>query len=164
MVGEEAKRRLGEDVRRQVRRIREASLRSPLETEIVLCLMDGRRTAAELTETIFGPGGDLKAEYARVRRDLKGLESRGIVAATTLFGRERPYRLTKYGVAKLIDIGGMDAESLFPHHDIALYVATTLLFALVLSFDRMPEWTILLFVFASGASTVRLLEVLRKVS
>jgi len=164
MIEKEASKRLREEVLSRIRRAREADLRSPLEMEIVTRLMEGARTATELTVEIFGSGDDLRAEYARVRRQLKGLESRGTVAAVSLFGRERPYRLTRYGVSKLINLQGVREERLVSLADVGLYLSTAAFLSLVLSVADVPSWVPPLFIFLSGASAARILGTLWKVS
>jgi len=164
MVEKEAGRKVREEVLKRIRRAREADLTSPLEIEIVARLMEGDRTATELTEQIFGSSDDLGAEYARVRRQLKGLESRGIVAGVTLFGRERPYRLTRYGISKLISLQGVREERLVPLPDIALYLSTLSLLAFVLFTSHTPSWVPPLFIFLTGASAARILGIIWKVS
>lgn len=77
---------------------------SILEAEILRRLTDGRKTAFELIDAIYGlRRGDKGFNSARlkVRRALRSLERRGFVS-TNLFGREKPYRLTRYGVAVLL--------------------------------------------------------------
>jgi len=154
---------LKDDVLRRVRRIGEAELRPPLEAEIVIRLMDGRRTAPELTGEIFGNHEEYRTEYARIRRELKRLESKGVVAATTLFGRKRPYRITRYGVARLMQVNGTKEESFVNPTDAFLYIATIAVLALVLDLPEAPSGLPLVLAFLSGGSIVRLLESLRSV-
>ena len=154
------------EVGRQARQIRESNLRSPLEIEIVSLLIEGRRTARELTEEIYdtGSGGHLAVEYARVRRCLKGLEARGYVAAATIFGRERPYRLTRFGVSRLLDLAGLPRERLVPLPDLFLHICTLGLFVSMVLGASLPGWFLLLSAFMAGASTLRVLELVKRVS
>jgi len=108
---EEKIRRLHERTTSCVRRLRAMDF-TMLEAEIMDRLMDGRRTAVELVVEIYGLSrGD--ASYAascnRVRRALRSLENRGFVS-TNLFGRDKPYRLTRHGVAVLASISPLMRE------------------------------------------------------
>jgi len=88
-----------------VRRLRELDL-TTLEAEVLIRLMDGKRTAAELVDDIYGQRrGEVGYEASRKRtqRALKNLERRGFVS-TRILGRDRPYRMTKHGIAVLASI------------------------------------------------------------
>lgn len=77
-----------------------------LQVEIISRLLEGRRTATELVIEIYEiePGQpEYPARYASVRRSLKDLENRGY-ASTNLLGRDKPYRLSNYGIAILCSI------------------------------------------------------------
>lgn len=77
-----------------------------LEVEILSRLIEGRRTRNELVEEIFDVrkgGPDYVASYTKVRRGLEDLESRGYVT-TPLFAKERPYRITSYGMQRVVSV------------------------------------------------------------
>ncbi len=96
---------LRERVLSSVKKLRHIDL-DMLQVEIIDRLIEGRRTATELVIEIYeieAKNSEYQARYAAVRRGLKGLERRGYTS-TNLFGRDRPYRLTRYGVATLCSI------------------------------------------------------------
>lgn len=146
--------------------MRESELESPLQIQIIACLLEGRRTATELTHQIYGSGdrGEMKTDYARVRRELKRLESRGFVAGASLFSRERPYRLTRHGTSSLFGLAGLVDCALLPRKDLLLHLATALLLFALIAIPNLPGWLHLLFAFMSGASTVRVMALLAKTS
>ncbi len=98
-----------------------------LQVEAVNILIDGGRTATELTDQILGcePGdSDFEAGYARMRRALKDLESKGYVS-TGLFGRGRPYRLTEHGIrvlTSLVPTG--EGSGILKRIDVSVFVIT----------------------------------------
>ena len=79
---------------------------SLLEVEILSRLMEGRRTRNELVEEIFQQqkgGPDYVASYTKIRRGLEDLEGKGFVT-TPVFGKEKPYRITSYGMQKVVSV------------------------------------------------------------
>jgi len=79
---------------------------SMLEVEILSHLMDGSSTRSELVEEIFQQqkgGPDYVASYTKIRRGLEDLEGKGFVT-TPVFGKEKPYRITSYGMQKVVSV------------------------------------------------------------
>jgi len=77
-----------------------------LDAEILDRLIDGKRTIAELVNEIYGlrRGNEgYESHCKRVRRATQSLERKGLVS-TQIFGRDKPYRLTRHGVAVLASI------------------------------------------------------------
>jgi DNA-binding PadR family transcriptional regulator len=157
-----------------VRRLRYLDL-SPLEAEILDRLIDGRRTAVELVGEIYGLGrGDesYDASCVRVRRALRRLERRGL-ASTRIFGRDRPYRVTRHGVAVLASIAPeMGEPRILGWPRIALLAATALCGLVMVSSTRVFEgclgdWGELAlfasFFFLSGLSVSVLVDGIRRV-
>lgn len=141
-----------------------------LQTEIVDRLMDGRRTPTELVEQIFDTwrgDPDFEARYAAVRREIKSLENRGYVS-TTLFGRDKPYKLTPHGIALLTSILPQDEKPrILGRWDLASFTSTALAgVALLLSrqYDGLPVFLLFaLFFVLLGISLSSFVRILRKV-
>jgi len=160
---------LRERILSSVRKLRHMDL-TMLQVEIADRLMDGRRTATELVEQIFETrSGDpeFQARYAAIRREIKTLENRGYVS-TTLFGRDRPYKLTPHGIALLTSILPEDQKPrILGRWDLAAFIATTLTGASLLLFRRQEGWPVFvlfaLFFLLLGASLSSFARTLRKV-
>jgi len=147
---------------------------SILEAEILRRLTDGRKTAFELIDAIYGlRRGDKGFNSARlkVRRALRGLERRGFVS-TNLFGREKPYRLTRYGVAVLSSIlPEMDRPGIITLREIAVLVATTICGLALFGYVSLPEspgWEPALLLYAAfftlfGISLTYCIRIIRRV-
>ena len=145
---------------------------SPQQAEILALLTDGRRTMSEMTEEIYGvhrPDSNYHTYYMKVSRAVKALQRRGYIV-TGLFGRDKPYRLTSFALAKMTDIGE-DKPRVLPIHDAVVYVSTMtmgLVNTVYVSdshFLSRPE-TILIytaFVFLAGYSLARLGQAFRRV-
>jgi hypothetical protein len=145
---------------------------SPLQAEILALLTDGRRTMSEMTEEIYGMGRSdtsYHTYYMKVSRAVKALQRRGYVV-TRLFGRDKPFRLTPFALAKMTDVGE-DNPRVLPVHDAAAYTSTLVLglvnswFASTSPFLSRPG-TILVytaFVFLAGFSLARLIQAFRRV-
>jgi len=101
-------RRAKDEVRAAIRRFQTIEVGSILEARIVAELARGSRSVAELACQIFETDSE-KAEYTayydRVRRALRILEGRGYVSRR-LFGKDKPYRLTSLGLARLLRLNG----------------------------------------------------------
>ena len=163
-------RLLRERVLSSVRKLRHIEL-TMLQIEIIDQLMDGRRTATELVDQIFQtkPGNpDFQARYAAIRREIKNLESRGYVS-TTLFGRDRPYRLTGHATAVLSSILPEQRKPrILGKWDLAALVTTAATAILLLTSRHCEEQVVFLlfalfFVFL-GVSISSFAHTLRKVS
>jgi len=155
-----------------VRKIRTLDL-GLLEPEIVSKLMGGRRTRNELVVEIFQAHrgqDDYVASYGKIRRSLKRLQGLGYVS-TPLFGKERPYKLTRYAIEKLASITpDLGPPTLVEKTDIAAYLACIILGSatlLVLGASPDPDRVLailpLSFVLMLGFSIARIWETLRKV-
>lgn len=125
---DDALSRLRSGVLGSVRKLRRIDL-DMMQAEIVGHLLEGRRTATELVLEIYQvePGQpDYQARYAALRRSLKDLESRGLVA-TNLLGRDKPYRLTRHGIAVLCSIvPGEDRPRIVRKGELLLLASTGL--------------------------------------
>jgi len=102
---EERIKRIRDRTLASIRKLRSVEL-SLLEAEVLDSLVDGRKTAVELVEGIYGLGkkdAGFDSSCVKVRRVLRRLERRGL-ASTRMFGRDRPYRVTRYGIAVLASI------------------------------------------------------------
>ena len=163
-----------EEILRTSRSVRDASLRGSLEAEVVSSLIDGEKTVTELVEMIFpvrSDDPDFNTHYMRVWRATQDLASNGYVVKR-LFGRERPYRLTRYGVERLFSGSGTGRPGLVAWIDISLYMATILFASLLLVIHIMASATgnMILsvinpaFFFLLGVSSLRMIQTFVKVS
>ena len=145
-----------------------------LHAEILSSLVHGRRTASELTEKIYGvtrESEDYRAYYMKVLRATRTLQRHGYVS-TRLFGRDKPYKLTPFAAAKVMEIEE-GTSGVLPRIDIAVYLLTIGV-AIVNIFlaSSSPGWleeptTMLaysLLLFLSGYCFSRLAIAVRKVS
>ena len=145
------------------------------QARIIAALLTGQRTVTELVEEIYGQRrGDegYMGAYSKVRRAVMILASHGYVS-TKLFGKDRPYRLTKYAVSNLADINNSAGKiRVFPRVDLFIHGVTVVmgLLALSLAIERIslgsgPAFAIFYAAFFTllGASIVRLLESVSKV-
>jgi len=161
--------RLIERVMSSVKRLRESQL-TMLQAEIIDRLMESRKTTTELVSEIYAvePGDDqFQKRYARMRRSLKDLEIKGY-ATTNLLGREKHYRLTRNGVAMLLDaLPEMGRSRLVGGWDWGIFIATICSAILLLSLRQSTE-PMLFVLFAAffsllGMSLSALGRILRKV-
>jgi hypothetical protein len=177
---EEARRVVLVDAKHRIRKslshLQSLEIDSLLQAEIIVELIDGPRSSAELVEHVLHAGKEdarqYEACYARVRRAVKNLGARGYVA-TSILRRDAPHRLTRYAIARLADIGGggHEREKLVTPVDYGLAsgsVAAGLL-GLVIHLGQIELGDLLTgsifaaFFFASGAALSRLASTLRKV-
>lgn len=148
---------------------------SLLQIEIVEELLLGRRTVTELVETIYsvrrGEYG-FSAQYSRIRRELRELESRGFVVSKKFFGRDKPYGLTQLCVARLTSIEGVEpgtSRHIVPRIDLVLYLGVIVIGIvsriLIPRLEAPGISTILLacFFFTSGLAVSRFLQTLKRV-
>jgi hypothetical protein len=123
-------KRIRERVREGVVRLRGLDIGDEIGVEILAQLVEGRRTATEIVERIYGlqvSDEGFQSCYTRARRELRKLESRGLISRR-LFGRDKPYRLTELAVTNLARIGGEERQlPLIPRSDLVAYLATLIL-------------------------------------
>jgi len=152
-----------------VKKLRHTDL-NMLQLEIIDRLINGRRTATELVMEIFEVGrgdADFQARYAAVRRELKDLETKGYIS-TRLFGRDKPYRLTRHGVAALCSIvPGTKRARILEAWRIVLFALTGVVGGILLIVRGRPPWLIFTafggFFFLLGLSVSAFVGILRKV-
>jgi hypothetical protein len=117
-------------------------LKSGLQTEVLREIVDGPRTIRELVNIIYGEdrgSSSFETHYARVRRAARYLEARGYVSAS-LFGREKPYRLTRHGERCLANLAsGFPAPTVMLRTDAFLFAVTLLLGILNLPDVAFPQ-------------------------
>ncbi len=97
----------------------------PLHVEILSSLIEGRRTASELTEKIYGvtrENPDYRAYYMKVFRAGRTLQRNGYVS-TRLFGRDKPYKLTPFATARMMEIEE-GTRGVLSRSDVAAYLLT----------------------------------------
>ena len=126
VVGGETLLDRGEALRRTLRQLRSLQLATPLQMEVVEKLLEGRRNLPELVELIFHESSgdpEYKPHYMRVKRAADHLQSQGLVS-TKVFGKNKPYHLTRYAVEMLTPIAGEPTRyRLLPRHDVLIYLA-----------------------------------------
>lgn len=146
---------------------------SLVQIEILMRLIEGRRTAVELVGEIYDVYPDnpsFEMYYARVRRASKDLESKGFLS-TRLFGRDKPYRLTEHGVLQITALGpGLEKRPmLVGYRDIVAFGIVVGL-SVINMLGIMPEEGGLgpivsaVFFMVLGISLTRLWRIIRKVS
>jgi hypothetical protein len=151
-----------------------------LQVEILLELLDGRRTVAELVAAIYGLGDrdpGFKTYYTRVSRSAAELRSRGFLSRR-LLGKEKPYHITQLAVARMSSFEGVKATSrgeVVPRGDLTLYVSSLTLGLVSVVAGRgiisgtLEEIELLylvvfsLFLLATGAALTRLYDAVRRV-
>jgi hypothetical protein len=159
---------------RAVEDLKQLDVSDLLQAEIIGKLLTGRRTVAELVEEIYGQrkgGTGFMSAYSKTRRSIRELESKGYVT-TTIFGKNKPYRLTKYAISRLSDFETpAHKASLVPRKDLFLYILTSVLAALALAVVyenigleglSLASFYAIFFILV-GISITRLLETITKV-
>jgi hypothetical protein len=152
------------ELSRAARRLSHLGL-SPLQAEVLRELVNGDRTIAEITDSVFG--SRYTDEYFeryrnRVRRAVKGLEREGIVSKKRLLGRDKPYGLTHHGLARITSISpGTKNPAIYGWQDLLLFSVS--IASAVLAFVVEHHYTTILFAFLLGATVVRSLQILWKV-
>ena len=172
---EQAVRDLREKLLSDVKKLRTLKI-SIIEAEVLHTLLGGKRTCAELVDHIYGlkrgdPG--FNASRVRVGRALRRLEKRGYIS-TRVFGRDKPYGFTSYGVAVLTSvIPEMGTPRLIGVFDLLIFAVTGICGVLVFVYMKgiffEPVWEISLLIFALfftlvGFSLALLMINVRKVS
>ena len=166
--------KLNKRVREGVSRLRGLDVGDVLFIEILAQLVDGRKSSTEVVELIYGlrkgEEGFISC-YSRVSREIKKLESRGLVSRK-MFGRDKPYRLTELAITNLARIGGEERQlALVEKTELAVYLATIAL-ALPIASQTLNLWelgdvvtaTIFpSFCFFLGFSCSKVIQTLRRV-
>jgi hypothetical protein len=145
----------------------------PLETEILIKLVEGRRTATELCESIYSvekSNPSFHTYYMKVSRAVKELQRRGFVS-TRVFGRDKPYTLTPIAAAHMMNVGNRDVR-VVPIVDAVAYISAAVtglasLFLIISSGGFDNQYTMVaysLFLVLVGFSSARLYNAYRKVS
>ena len=145
---------------------------SVLEVEVLARLVGVRRTTAELVEEIYGTASTdegYRADYYRVRRATRSLEEKGFISAP-LFGRDKPFHLTRYAVSVLTGIGvdkDSKREGVLGWKDGFLLGLTLVIASLSVVYAQSTlSWTLFLpglMLFLSGISVCKLSMVARSV-
>jgi hypothetical protein len=146
---------------------------SPHELGVAEQLLGGRRTIRELvllTYDVSPEDEGYRTCYMRVRRALITLEGKGMVSSA-LFGKAKPYRLTRHAIEKLLAVcdGGERYANIVKRIDYLAYssalgLSLATLFTSTVSTDPplvlgLAGASLLL----TGISVCRLLETLRRV-
>ena len=130
-------------------------------------------TVGELAERIYGidrGNPEYRSYYMKVFRAVKALQSRGYVS-TSFFGRDRPYKLTPYAAARLMEIETDD--KVLPRLDLTAYLLAVVLglanLVVVLTVDNWPSGTLVTLLYSAllvltGYCLARLTAALRRVS
>ena len=165
---------LKQRVREGVSKLKGLEIGDSLAIEILSKLVDGKRTASEIVEEIYGISSSeegFQSTYGKVRREIRRLESKGLVSRK-LFGNEKPYGLTDLAVINLARIGGGGKQiPLIPRIDIALYSGTAISICpvaiIAMGWLMAPELLSIgvfgLFCVLFGVSLCRFLQAIRRV-
>jgi len=164
-----------ERVLRAIGDLRQLDVQDLTQARIIGSLLAGQRTVSELVEEIYGyKRGDegYMGAYSKTRRAVMVLSSHGYVS-TRLFGKDKPYRLTRYAVSNLADIRvNGDRPRIMPRIDMVIHSITiflgvvAFLFALdTISLGSSLPFAVFYAVFFLflGGSIIRLLESVAKV-
>jgi hypothetical protein len=92
-------RNASEILKRKARNLDRLEGRELGQTRILALLLERNRSVADTVAAVYSKRSDqtgYRGLYMRVSRRLKSLESRGFVSRA-LFGKERPYRITRLG-------------------------------------------------------------------
>jgi len=143
-----------------------------LEAEI-LARLDARSAAAtDLAQQIFRDSNGQapsRAQYMRVLRTLQRLERKGYVVRSP-FGKEKPYRLTKYGHESIAAVSrGLEPSPIVSVRDIAWCVVALLATAASLVVTSIEPPSALLMVLwlmtglISGSCAMRLTSIIGRI-
>ena len=159
-------------LRSALRNLPETEL-SPHELGVAEQLLGGRRTIRELvllTYDVAPENEGYRTCYMRVRRALITLEGKGMVSSA-LFGKAKPYRLTRHAIEKLLAV--CDGDERYPgiveRVDYVAYSLTVAASIATLSASMVSTDPSLVLGLAgsshllAGISICRLLETLRRV-
>ncbi len=179
-TGEDAFRELRERINSSLSDLVRAQFTDLLQVEILLELLNGRRTVAELVAAIYEVGDrdpGFKTYYTKVSRSTSELRSRGLLSRS-LLGREKPYHITQLAVARMSSFEGVKASSrgdVVPREDLVLYVSSLALGLVSVVAGRgiltgtLEEVELLylvifsIFLLATGAALTRLYDAIRRV-
>jgi len=166
--------RLKTRVREGISKLKGLDVGDVLSIEILAQLVGGRKSITEIVELIYGlrkGDGGFISSYSRVSREIKKLESKGLVSRK-IFGQNKPYRLTELAITNLARIGGEQNQMvLVQRSELAIYLATIAL-ALPIASQTLNIWqlgdlvtsTIFpTFCFLLGFSCSKVLQTLRRV-
>ena len=157
-----------------ISKLRGLDISDELTIAILAQLVEGKKSAAEIVERTYGIGNSeegFQSCYGRVRREIRRLESKGLVSRA-LFGKEKPYRLTQLAIINLAKIGGEEQQlPIIPKTDLAAYLVTLALSVPTAShalglFELTESWTIGLFgcfCFFLGISVYGSVHMIRRV-
>ncbi len=173
---EEVKKGSGkrEELFDQIDQLRRLGIDSILQAQILIRLArTGRLTALDLAAEIFHNGvthSPSRAEYMRIVRALSALERRGYVARA-LFGKEKPYHITRYGeeIVTAVANAGFPRPLISPH-DLASFAAAALIAgtSLGLAYLGVPPTILMACWFAAGVASgvciLRFVRMIRRVS
>ena len=113
----------------KVKDLRDLGVDNVLQIDLLARLAVARSTAWGLAGAMFGSQDNRVAsrgEYMRTIRSLASLERKGFVAKA-LFGKEKPYHLTRHGEEAVRAImGDMQPLTLIPRKDFLSYIVAAL--------------------------------------
>ena len=179
-VGEDAFQDLRDRINGSLSGLVRAQFTDILQVEILLELLNGRRTVSELVAAVYGVGdGDpgFKTSYSRVSRSAAELRSRGFLSRS-LLGKEKPYHITQLAVARMSSFEAVKASwrgEVVPRGDLTLYISSLALGLVsvvagrgILSgtLERIELLYLVifsLFLLATGAALTRLYDAIRRV-
>ncbi len=179
-TGDDAFHELRDRINGSLSELVRAQFTDLLQVEILLELLNGRRTVSELVAAIYGvcdgdPG--FKTSYSRVSRSAAELRSKGFLSRR-LLGKEKPYHITQLAVARMSSFEGVKATSrgdVMPRGDLTLYVSSLALGLVSVVAGRgilsgtLEEIELLylvifsLFLLATGAALTRLYDAIKRV-
>ena len=136
-----------------------------VQVEILRELMSGQRTISELTLGVYKSrytDEGYETYHSRIIRAVKSLERRGYISKKRLLGRDRPYGLTRHGVACIASIAPKMAEPRVPHPaDAALFFATAV--AALAAWRTLHPAVASGFTFLLGMAVLRAATILRRI-
>ncbi len=114
-------------LRRVMEGIHALGVKGGIQTEIISELVSEPHTIREIVNLLYDRDRDdagFETYYMRVRRALKFLEAKGLVSSS-LFGKEKTYRLTRHGVLSISSIAaGVEPPKVLSKIDLLLLVTT----------------------------------------
>ena len=152
------------EISKTTRRLAHLNL-SPVQAEVLVELMNGNRTMAELTFNIFNSrytDDRFEAYNSRTKRAVKALEKRGLVSKRRLLGREKPYGLTHHGTARIVSIvPEMREPAILDKWDMVVFPAT--LVSGVVALLTLNAIATNVFSLLLGISIVRSVSIMRRI-
>jgi hypothetical protein len=171
----EALSRLRSRLRQEMDRLARSEL-NMLQAAIVEELLSGQRTVAELVATVYSVDTNQDGYityYSRIRREIRLMESKGLVVSRKAFGRDKPYSLTQLAIARLTRMEGVRPASwkAVPRKDLVLYAAvlgagSILAWMATVGVEHPVRFLALAFafVFAGGIAFCRFIESIGRVT